>query len=127
VENDWREREREIEREEREIPDKNLLSLFRAKKRLRRKLLKKTRIVATIGPPCWDTDSISALIQSGVDVFRLNFSHGTHEEKGDIIDHIRAMSEYYRTHPGIICDLQGPKFRLGEFVDHKPIYLKTGI
>ncbi|MEM9884248.1 MAG: pyruvate kinase [Bacteroidota bacterium] len=74
----------------------------------------RTKIVATIGPASSSYEMLLKLVQAGVDVFRLNFSHGTHEDHKKVIDHIVAINEEYGTHVAILTDLQGPKLRIGE-------------
>lgn len=76
---------------------------------------KKTKIVATIGPASWDYKTLKLLAENGMNVARLNFSHGTHEEKGEQIRYIRKISEELGQPITIIADLQGPKMRLGSF------------
>lgn len=76
---------------------------------------KRTRIVATLGPASYSTETIEQLIESGVNVFRLNFSHGTHESHKEYIDNIRQASEKTGKHVGILGDLCGPKIRVGKF------------
>ena len=76
-----------------------------------------TKIVATIGPASNTYDALLALVREGVDVFRLNFSHGRHEEHEDVINKIKYINEKYRTHVGILADLQGPKLRIGEIAE----------
>ena len=73
-----------------------------------------TKIVATVGPACSSEDGLRSLIEAGVDVFRLNFSHGTHEVHGAIIDRIIKLNEELGTHVSILGDLQGPKLRVGK-------------
>lgn len=75
--------------------------------------MRHTRIVATIGPATSDESSIRALIAAGVDVCRLNFSHGTHEEHARAIQQIRAAADQYRRCVAILQDLSGPKIRTG--------------
>ena len=77
-------------------------------------MLKKTKIVATVGPACNTYEKLLALVQEGVNVFRLNFSHGTHEQHADHIALIRKISEKLGVSIGILQDLQGPKIRVGE-------------
>ena len=74
-----------------------------------------TKIVATVGPACSDAKMIGLLIDAGVNVFRLNSSHGSPEERAAWIDTIRSESGARRLHTGILLDLQGPKIRLGKF------------
>lgn len=74
----------------------------------------RTKIVATVGPACDTYDKLLELVKAGVNVFRLNFSHGAHEDKLTIINYIRQINS---TEPYNICilgDLQGPKLRVGE-------------
>jgi len=74
----------------------------------------KTKIVATLGPASSSTKVIKKLIFAGVDVFRLNFSHGVHDEFERIISDVRALNAKLETHVAILADLQGPKIRTGE-------------
>ncbi len=76
---------------------------------------KRTKIIATIGPSTDSYDKILALIKSGANGLRLNFSHGTYEERVQQIAWIRKASETYGKPVAIIQDLQGPKIRLGDF------------
>lgn len=77
-----------------------------------------TKIVATVGPACNTYEKLLELVKAGVDVFRLNFSHGDHAAHLDVIGHIRAINEKYNTHIGILADLQGPKLRVGKIKDN---------
>ena len=74
---------------------------------------RKAKIVATIGPSSMDTHMLEQLIQAGMNVARLNFSHGTHEEHAAWIACIRSLSEKLGKPVGILQDLQGPKIRVG--------------
>ena len=74
----------------------------------------RTKIVATVGPACDTYDKLLDLVRAGVNVFRLNFSHGTHEDKGKIIEHIRQINKKEPYNIAILGDLQGPKLRVGE-------------
>ncbi|MFT6827368.1 MAG: pyruvate kinase [Roseivirga sp.] len=76
--------------------------------------INKAKIVATVGPASESTDVLRELIYAGVNVFRLNFSHGTHENKAEIIQRIRDLNVELRTNVSILQDLQGPKIRVGE-------------
>lgn len=76
----------------------------------------RTKIVATIGPACRDYDSIRRLAIAGVDVFRLNFSHGTHAEHAEVWTHIRRAREETGRSLAVLMDLSGPKIRLGAIV-----------
>ncbi|HZK62629.1 MAG TPA: pyruvate kinase [Puia sp.] len=74
----------------------------------------RTKIVATVGPACNTYDKLLSLVKAGVNVFRLNFSHGSHEDKVDIIRHIRKINTDEPFNIAILGDLQGPKLRVGE-------------
>ncbi|MEO5946016.1 MAG: pyruvate kinase [Chitinophagaceae bacterium] len=73
----------------------------------------KTKIVATVGPACDTYEKLLGLVKAGVNVFRLNFSHGTHENKTSIIEHIRKINKTEPFNIAILGDLQGPKLRVG--------------
>ena len=73
--------------------------------------MKRTKIVATIGPASRDKDVLRQLIQSGVNVARLNFSHGTHEEHAEVIATIRELMAELKVAIAILGDLQGPRIR----------------
>lgn len=75
---------------------------------------KRTKIVATVGPACDTKEKLLELANSGVNVFRLNFSHGSHENKKKIIEHIQAINKSQPYNVAILADLQGPKLRVGE-------------
>ena len=85
-----------------------------------------TKIIATVGPACRDEAVLEALVASGTDVFRLNFSHGTHEEHGEVITRIRGVAARAGRHVAILQDLSGPKIRTGKLVDRAPIELTPG-
>jgi len=74
----------------------------------------RTKIVATVGPACDTYDKLLSLVRAGVNVFRLNFSHGSHEDKTKIIEHIRKINSTEPFNIAILGDLQGPKLRVGE-------------
>lgn len=76
-------------------------------------MFRHTKIVATIGPASEDKEQLQQLLLAGVDVFRLNFSHGEHQQKKIWIDHIRRLSAQHRKAVSILGDLQGPKIRTG--------------
>lgn len=84
-----------------------------------------TKIVATLGPASSDPAMIRQLFDAGVDVFRLNFSHGTHADHKLRFDAIRQIEADVGRPVGILMDLQGPKLRLGKIVDGK-LALTTG-
>jgi pyruvate kinase len=77
----------------------------------------KTKIVATVGPACDTYEKLLELVKAGVNVFRLNFSHGSHEDKARIIEHIRNINLTEPYNISILADLQGPKLRVGDIKD----------
>ncbi|MCM3900148.1 MAG: pyruvate kinase, partial [Pyrinomonadaceae bacterium] len=77
----------------------------------------RTKIVATIGPGSRTPAVLRKLIEVGVDVFRLNFSHGTHDEHSAVLADIRTLSRELGQHVAILQDLCGPKIRLGPIPD----------
>jgi pyruvate kinase len=85
----------------------------------------RTKIVATVGPACDTYDKLLDLVKAGVNVFRLNFSHGTHEDKLAIIEHIRNINTTQPYNISILADLQGPKLRVGE-IENNALDLKVG-
>jgi pyruvate kinase len=78
------------------------------------KTTRKTKIVATVGPVSSTPEMIQKLMKAGVDVFRLNFSHGENSQKLELIQIIRQTSEKLGRQAGILADLQGPKIRTGK-------------
>jgi len=85
----------------------------------------KTKIVATIGPASEKEEILEKLIIHGLDVARLNFSHGSHEEQGGRIKKIRKICKKLNRHVAIIADIQGPKIRIGILPEHG-VDLKNG-
>ncbi|QIX62434.1 pyruvate kinase [Hymenobacter lutimineralis] len=85
----------------------------------------KTKIVATVGPASNTYEKLGTLIREGVDVFRLNFSHGAHEEHLAVINTVRRLNKDMRTNVGLLQDLQGPKIRLGD-VEGGGVEIKPG-
>jgi len=81
--------------------------------RLRRH--RRTKIIATTGPASCTPEMLAQLFQAGADVFRLNFSHGTHADHAARIDMIRALEKKFGRPIGILADVQGPKLRVGQF------------
>jgi pyruvate kinase len=74
----------------------------------------KTKIVATVGPASNSKEMLKALMKEGVDVFRLNFSHGSHEDHLKVIKNVRELNSELGTHIALLQDLQGPKIRVNE-------------
>ena len=87
--------------------------------------LRKTKIVATLGPSSNSREVIERMVDAGVDVVRLNFSHGTAQDHIDCAELVRTIARERRRPVGVLCDLQGPKIRIGKFENSK-IYLNTG-
>lgn len=85
----------------------------------------KTKIVATVGPACDTYEKMLELVVAGVNVFRLNFSHGAHEDKKRIIGYIRQINETQPYNVSILADLQGPKLRVGE-IENNALPLHKG-
>lgn len=77
-------------------------------------MLHKTKIIATVGPASNSYERLLALVEAGVNVFRLNFSHGTHEQHKDVIQHINRINADFPFNIAILADLQGPKLRVGD-------------
>jgi pyruvate kinase len=75
---------------------------------------KRTKIVATVGPACDSYEQLLELVKAGVNVFRLNFSHGAHEDKARIIEYVRQINKTEPYNIAILGDLQGPKLRVGD-------------
>ncbi len=87
--------------------------------------MRRTKIVATLGPSTDKPRVIEELVRAGVDVVRLNYSHGTHEEQAKRVEMVRAAAEKCGRVVGVLADMQGPKIRTERFVDGK-VFLKEG-
>ena len=81
---------------------------------MKESLFKKTKIVATIGPASRNKETLRELIKAGANVFRLNFSHGTHDDHKQTIDMVRELNEELGSSVALLQDLQGPKIRVGK-------------
>src|SRR5580693_9681142 len=79
--------------------------------------LRRTKIVATLGPASSERAVIASLFRAGADVFRINMSHTSHDKMRELVASIRAVEAEYNRPIGILVDLQGPKLRLGIFKD----------
>lgn len=86
---------------------------------------KHTKIVATLGPASQDEDVIRELMRAGMDVARINFSHGDHETHGKVVETVRRVAAEEKAVIAILCDIQGPKIRVGT-VANEPLLLKDG-
>jgi pyruvate kinase len=86
---------------------------------------KRAKIVATVGPASQSKDILKELVLAGVNVFRLNFSHGEHETHAGVVQRIREVNEELGTHVSILQDLQGPKIRV-ENVEDGEVFIEPG-
>ena len=82
--------------------------------------MRRTKIIATVGPASDSDELLDALIAAGVDIFRLNFSHGTHESQTAVYKRIRASASGAKRDVGVLQDLGGPKIRTGATRDGRP-------
>ena len=87
---------------------------------------RRAKIICTIGPSCHHEPALRDLMRLGMDVARLNFSHGTHKDHGQVIERLRLAAKHEKRTICILQDLQGPKIRTGPLTDHVPVTLKTG-
>jgi pyruvate kinase len=78
------------------------------------KIMKRTKIVATIGPSSSSKEVLKEMILAGLNVCRLNFSHGAYEDHAEVIENIRSLNDELGLNVAILADLQGPKIRTGE-------------
>ena len=87
---------------------------------------RRAKIICTIGPACHDEAAMRDLLRLGMDVGRLNFSHGSHEDHARNIQRLRSAAEKENRSICILQDLQGPKIRTGPLENHRPILLESG-
>ncbi|MFE7802290.1 pyruvate kinase [Nocardia sp. NPDC057440] len=85
-------------------------------------MMRRTKIVCTLGPATATEDRIRELVESGMDVARLNFSHGEHADHAENYKKVRAASDHLGRAVGILADLQGPKIRLGRFIEDRTVW-----
>lgn len=88
-------------------------------------MIRRTKIVATLGPACGNPKVLERMIQAGVDVVRINFSHGTREHHIEYAEMTRSLARGLGHTVGVLADLQGPKIRIGKF-EHGKIRLEVG-
>lgn len=88
-------------------------------------MIRRTKIVATLGPACNNPKILERMIQAGVDVVRINFSHGTREQHIEFVELTRSLARAAGRTVGVLADLQGPKIRVGKF-EHGKIRLEVG-
>lgn len=97
---------------------------FRSEEEL---LGRRTHIIGTMGPACWDVDKLVQLFDAGLNICRLNFSHGDFESHGRTVDNIRlALKQRPNKRVAILLDTKGPEIRTGMLKDHKSVSLKAG-
>jgi len=85
--------------------------------------VRKTKIVCTMGPKCWDSDTIGELIDAGMSVARFNFSHGDHAAHQAVLDRVRAVAAEKNSFLACLLDTKGPEIRTAMLRDGEPIYL----
>lgn len=90
-------------------------------------MLHKTKIIATVGPACDTFEKLLGLVNAGVNVFRLNFSHGSYEKHAEVIGNIRKINDEYPFNIAILADLQGPKLRVGDIENNSLLLLPDDI
>ena len=88
--------------------------------------MKKTKIICTMGPGSNDKEVMRALIKSGMDIARFNFSHGSHEEHKGRMDQLKELREQEKKPIAILLDTKGPEIRTGQLKDGKKVMLKEG-
>ena len=86
----------------------------------------RTKIVATLGPASNTDDTVDELIRCGVDVFRINCAHASHDTIAKTVRRVRRIARRRHVAIGVLADLQGPKIRVGKLKNAEPIYLKRG-
>ena len=87
--------------------------------------MRDTKIVATLGPASSSEEVLRDMIRAGVNVVRINFSHGTAQEHIDRVNIVRKIAEEEGVHIGVLADLQGPKIRISKF-EEKSVFLANG-
>jgi pyruvate kinase len=88
---------------------------------------RKTKVVCTLGPACWDVDMLVKMIDAGMNVARLNFSHGDHKTHGQSLENLQeALKQRPDKHVAVMLDTKGPEIRTGLLRDSKPIELTAG-
>src|SRR5712691_8687663 len=88
--------------------------------------MRHTKIIATAGPACDTEEAIDSLIAAGTDIFRLNFSHGTHESHAATLARVRSGATRAKREVAVLQDLAGPKIRTGPLEGHRPLHVRAG-
>ena len=91
-----------------------------------RRAVRKTKIVCTMGPKCWDEETLVNLMRAGMNVARFNFSHGDHEGHGAVMDRVRAVAARENPQLAVLLDTKGPEIRTAMLRDHKAIEIEAG-
>jgi pyruvate kinase len=89
-------------------------------------MMKRVKIVCTLGPACEDYEVLKEMIKAGMDVARLNFSHGDHNTHGLHLDRVRRLEKELKRPLGTMIDTKGPEIRTGSLKDHLPVVLESG-
>ena len=89
--------------------------------------MNKTKIIATVGPATYSRQVLVSMIREGVNVVRINFSHGTYDEYKSVIQNIREINLEEGYHTAILADLQGPKLRIGEMEEDTELIEGTSV
>ena len=87
---------------------------------------RKTKIVCTMGPKCWDEETMHQLLDAGMDVARMNFSHGSHEGHLEVLQRFRKAAAARNPYAAALLDTKGPEIRTAMLRDHKRIDLEKG-
>ena len=90
-------------------------------------MLRRTKIVATLGPASSDPAVLNRMMEAGIDVVRLNFSHGTPEQHIQLAEAVRSLARTRGRTVGVLVDLQGPKIRIGKFAEGKIVLVNDAI
>ena len=93
---------------------------------INRRILRKAKIVATIGPASSTPGKLRALLRAGMDAARLNLSHGEHSEHAQVVRDLRRLATAHQRPLALIADLPGPKIRTGHLLDNRPVLLRPG-
>ena len=91
-----------------------------------KRLERKVKIVCTMGPACWDEGTIRELVRSGMNVARLNFSHGDYDSHRMTINNVRSVEEALRRPVATLLDTKGPEIRTGMLEGHRKVTLEAG-
>ena len=83
--------------------------------------MRKTKIICTIGPACENEETLTQMCEAGMNVARLNFSHGTHEEQAKKMELVKSVREKLNLPIAIMLDTKGPEYRIGTFQDHRAV------